>query len=111
MDRSGNVWGVGLDSRSIKSQFRMGGSNFMVNFLAIQDVLEVFSLEAVTTAIQTGWELAGLEDESTLKFHPDTKLLVFKGNSEAFNIVMSVLGQLRVQIPKKTSNSGESDAK
>ena len=101
--RSGNIWSVGSDALQMIARQAPEEPKPMVNFLAIQDVLDTFPLEAITTAIQTGWELAGVANDATLKFHPDTKLLIFKGNSEAYTIVLSVIGQLRVQIPRKES--------
>lgn len=105
--RSGNIWSFGLNAHHAPSKKDSEEPKPIVRFLAIQDVLDTFPLEAITTAIQTGWELAGVDNDSTLKFHPDTKLLIFKGNSEAYDIVLSVIGQLREQITKeKSENTG-----
>ena len=68
-------------------------------------------LEAITTAIETGWEMAGVYEEAIMKFHPDTNLLVFRGGREAVDVVYSVFGQLETPTSDSEKGSESEDDK
>ncbi len=53
-------------------------------------------IEAITTAIETGWKMLGEDSIPAMKFHPDTKLLIAVGESfrlEMIDMVLKELGQ------------------
>jgi hypothetical protein len=64
-------------------------------FFQLAPYLENFTIEDITTAVQTGWELLGIKPTPRLKFHPETKLLIAVGQPEQIGTIEAVLAQLR----------------
>jgi len=64
-------------------------------FFQLAPYLEDFTIEDITTAIQTGWDLLGAKPTPRLKFHPETKLLIAVGQSQQIATIDDVLVQLR----------------
>ncbi len=71
----------------------------LVQFYSLESVLDRYSVEDVTTAIKTGWELSGAKTQPTMKFHEETKLLVVAGDQYQHQMVSQVLGSLRESKP------------
>ena len=65
-------------------------------FYQLADALENYSIEDITTAIQTGWKMLGVKSPPDLKFHPETKLLIAVGPPEQLAIIDDVLHGLPV---------------
>lgn len=63
-------------------------------FYQLDVYLEKYKIEDITTAIKTGWQLLGIKSPPTLKFHPETKLLIAVGHADDLTTVDSVLSQL-----------------
>lgn len=75
-------------------------------FYQLEDFLkDKYKVEDITTAIQTGWKLAGVKDTPTLKFHPETGLLIAVGRLSHLKTIDSVLEQLRLTLPKPSSKT------
>jgi hypothetical protein len=53
-----------------------------------------FTVDDVTTAIQTGWKMSGINPPPDLNYHKDTKLLIVFGEPGELNTVDSVLQTL-----------------
>lgn len=66
-----------------------------VRFFQLAPYLDTLDVEDITTAIRTGWELLGVEDLPTLKFHQETKLLIAVGDPGLLATIDEVLRQLR----------------
>lgn len=65
----------------------------------IAPFLTDFNLEDLTTAIQTAWEMAGLEEEEgRLRFHKETGLLFARGTAEQIELIEQVLEQMRTRL-------------
>jgi hypothetical protein len=64
-------------------------------FYQLDDYLQNYAIEDITTAIQTGWKMLDVKSPPQLKFHPETKLLIAVGPSENLGIIDSVLNGLR----------------
>jgi hypothetical protein len=72
-------------------------------FYQLAQDLENYSIQDITTAIQTGWKLLGVETPPQLKFHSETKLLIAVGQMEQLAMIDSVLQELRkapIKIPE-----------
>lgn len=67
----------------------------VLRFYHLENELEKYKIEDITTSIQTGWKLLGLEKAPTLKFHPETKLLIAVGKEIDLQVINSVLSELR----------------
>ena len=64
-------------------------------FYQVAPDLENYTIQDITTAIQTGWKLLGIKSPPQLKFHPETKLLIGVGEMEQLAMIDSVLQELR----------------
>jgi hypothetical protein len=53
-----------------------------------------FTVDDITTAIQTGWKMAGINPPPELNYHKETKLLIAYGTPDDLNIIQSVLQSL-----------------
>lgn len=53
-----------------------------------------FTVDDITTAIQTGWKLAGIIAPPKLEYHKETKLLIAFGEPDRLGIIQQVLGSL-----------------
>ena len=69
-------------------------------FYQLAENLQSYSIEDITTAIQTGWKMLGVKSPPQLKFHPETKLLIAVGPREQLVIIDNVLNGLR-SAPRK----------
>lgn len=73
----------------------------LVQFYSLEPVLDRYSVEDVTTAIKTGWELSGAKTQPTMKFHEETKLLVVAGDQYQHQMVNQVLSSLKAPSPPR----------
>jgi len=64
-------------------------------FYQLGEDLQNYSIEDITTAIQTGWKMLGVKSTPQLKFHPETKLLIAVGPMEQLSTIDDVLKELR----------------
>lgn len=56
-----------------------------------------FTVDDITTAIQTGWKLAGVSPVPDLNYHKETKLLIAYGEPDKLNTINQVLSVLPTQ--------------
>jgi hypothetical protein len=68
-------------------------------FYQLSEDLERYSIQDITTAIQTGWKMLGVKNTPTLKFHPETKLLIAVGPLEQLKTIEDALRALRTAPP------------
>lgn len=64
-------------------------------FWQLEPYLETYKVEDITTAIETGWQMAKVMPGPQMKFHKETKLLVVVGGTDGLSIVDDVLRELR----------------
>jgi len=74
---------------------------FFVGFL-----LAKFSIEDLTTAIRTAWNMESNQPDGELKFHKDTQLLFARATSAQLEMVHAVLGELAKSASMPTPNPG-----
>lgn len=53
-----------------------------------------FTVDDITTAIQTGWKMSGIASPPELNYHKETKLLIAFGEPNQLSIISSVLQSL-----------------
>jgi hypothetical protein len=63
-------------------------------FYQLGPYLDTLKIEDITTAIQTGFKMLGAGVGPTLKFHPETKLLIAVGQERDFQLIDDVLKEL-----------------
>ncbi len=69
-------------------------------FFQTAGLLDNFTIDDITTAIQTGWDLLGINPKPRLKFHAETKLLIAVGPFDQLKLIDNVLEQLSMAPPK-----------
>jgi len=58
-----------------------------------------YTVEDITTAIETGWKMLNETNAPNISYHKDTKLLIAVGESEQLSLIQDVLSQLA--LPKE----------
>ena len=71
--------------------------------------LDMFTVEDITTAVQGAWDLMKTENDPSIKYHKDTKLLIVVGAITEINVVADVLQRLMESIEFK-QNGGVTPA-
>jgi hypothetical protein len=70
----------------------------LVQFYPVAEYLTHFTVEDITTAIESGWQLQGDESAKAsppiLRFHEETKLLICAGSNSQLGIIPQVLAGL-----------------
>jgi hypothetical protein len=64
-----------------------------------------FTVDDITTAIQTGWKMAGVTPTPDLNYHKETKMLIAYGEPQPLDTIRQVL----VTLPATTTTRGEID--
>jgi hypothetical protein len=67
--------------------------------------LEAFTVEDITTAVQGAWDLMKTENNPSIKYHKDTKLLIVVGATTELNVVADVLQQLAPSVNLQRATS------
>jgi len=80
----------------------------LCRFYQLSEDLKNYSIEDITTAIQTGWKMLAVKSPPQLKFHPETKLLIAVGPPEELGMIDSVLKELRTA-PQAPGSSRKKD--
>ena len=80
-----------------------------VRFWNLESYLDKLKVEDITTAIETGWKMGGVNPLPKLTFHKDTKLLVVLGQDDQLRLVDDVLRELRPKVdpPKSGKESAQ----
>jgi len=65
-----------------------------VRVYQLSNLLSAYSIEDITTAIKTTWEMLDSKTKPEMKFHAETKLLVAKGTEEQLAMIEMVTKQL-----------------
>lgn len=76
-------------------------------FWQLEPYLEKLKVEDVTTAIETGWKMLGVNPLPKLSFHKDTKLLIVVGQRSHLTIVDEVLRELTSARKSPKDSSGQ----
>ncbi|HAB17391.1 MAG TPA: hypothetical protein PLX89_14475 [Verrucomicrobiota bacterium] len=62
-----------------------------VQFYQLDPYLDRFTVDDITTAVKTGWDLAGYRDLPVMKYHNETKLLIVSGQPDQVAVLEQVL--------------------
>jgi hypothetical protein len=77
-------------------------------FFSLADYLNRgFTVDDITTAIQTGWKMAGESSPPELSYHKETKLLIACGEPRTLQTIEQMLGTLPAQKATQTRNELE----
>lgn len=72
----------------------------------VSSVLTEFTIEDITTAVQTAWTMMGNEAGAEIKFHKDTELLIAVGNHRQLEVIQQVLKSLGQRITQGKEAAG-----
>lgn len=65
-----------------------------IRFYQLNPYLEAYSVESITTAIETGWKMLGIATPPKLSFHKDTGLLIAVGEPDGLRVIDDMLQNL-----------------
>lgn len=68
-------------------------------YYQLESYLGDHSIDDITTAIQTGWEMLGKKEVPELSFHKETQLLIAVGDIADLKLIDDVLEQLAQALP------------
>lgn len=66
-----------------------------VQVFQLNDLLKDYTIDDITTAVKTTWQMLDSEFKPEMKFHSETGLLVTKGTNQQLSMISQVLQQLR----------------
>jgi hypothetical protein len=79
-------------------------SSTVCKFYQLEPYLEAgYTVEDITTAVQTGWKMLGVTKPPEISYHKDTKVLIAVGEEDKVNLIGDVLKQLSTT-PKEKAN-------
>ena len=81
-------------------------SSKTILYYPLEQHLALFTVEDITTAIKIGWELAGVKNPPTMRFHEETKLLIVVGDQRQTQCVDQVLQRLSSNGPRQPGQPG-----
>ena len=85
-------------------------SSTVCKFYQLQPYLEAgYTVEDITTAVQTGWKMLGVTKPPEITYHKDTKVLIAVGEEDKVKLIGDVLKQLSQGKPKEKSATGQTE--
>lgn len=105
-----SVWFFFQDAPPVRPEGK-SEAHRVCRFFQMAPYLETYTIDDITTAIQTGWKLLAGEKAPNsdnipeLTFHKDTKLLIAVGEPEKLKLIDSVLEQLNLGLRKKPAEA------
>jgi hypothetical protein len=74
-------------------------------FYQLSPYLEAgYTVEDITTAVETAWKMLGVTKLPEISYHKDTKVLIAVGDADKVHLISDVLDQLSKGKPKDKSN-------
>jgi hypothetical protein len=80
-----------------------------VRVVPIGNFLSEYTVDDITTSIQTAWAMMPEESKAQLKFHKDTNLLIAVGTRTQLDLLNQVLGALSTELETKRSAQARSE--
>jgi hypothetical protein len=85
-------------------------SSTVCKFYQLEPYLEAgYTVDDITTAVQTGWKMLGVTKPPEITYHKDTKVLIAVGEEDKVNLIGDVLKQLSQGKPKEKSANGQTE--
>ncbi len=66
-----------------------------------------YKVEDITTAIETGWKMLGVNPQPDIKYHNDTRMLIAVGDEWKLRAIDDALRQLAMASPKQKPSSSQ----
>jgi hypothetical protein len=77
-------------------------------YFQLESYLTKYTIDDITTAVETGWKMLGIKNAAQLNFHKETKLLIAVGEAQSMNMIEEVLAQLDKGLVQAHSFDGTS---
>jgi hypothetical protein len=104
-----SVWYFYVEKPSLP---RVISTDKLCQFYSLSDYLNRgFTVDDITTAIQTGWKLAGENSPPELNYHKETKLLIAYGEPSELRTIQQVLDTLPSEKAIRTRADADTMAK
>jgi hypothetical protein len=85
-------------------------SSKVCKFFQLEPYLDAgYTVEDITTDVETGWKMLEVTNPPQISYHKDTKLLIAVGEEEIVNLIGDVLKQLSAGKPKEKLNDKKSN--
>ncbi|MEM7791329.1 MAG: SLBB domain-containing protein [Verrucomicrobiota bacterium] len=68
--------------------------SYKVKPFSVASLMEVYTIDAITTTIDSAWKLNGASEQNEIMFHPETKILLVKCSHEDMTVMEEVLKTL-----------------
>jgi hypothetical protein len=85
-------------------------SSTVCKFYQLEPYLEAgYTVEDITTAVETSWKMLGVTKPPQITYHKDTKVLIAVGEEDKVKLIGDVLKQLSQGKPKEKSANGQAE--
>lgn len=104
-----SIWYFYWDRGSERAPWQVLSST-VCKFYQLEPYLEAgYTVEDITTAVETGWKMLGVTKPPEISYHKDTKVLIAVGEEDKVNLIGDVLKQLSKGTPKEKSANGQTE--
>lgn len=91
---------------------RVFGTEPITRFYSLAYYLQQgLTVDDITTAVRTGWEMRGDKETPALKFHPETQILIAFGQPEQLAVIADVLKVLEPTVAIRAQSTVEAAPK
>jgi hypothetical protein len=90
---SDNIWRM-----EVQDIYPSPPTQFIVAPFNVSHLLEAYTIDDITTTIDSAWKLNRAPKENEIMFHPETKIILVKCPAEDMQVLSSVLDTLRVAL-------------
>jgi hypothetical protein len=85
-------------------------SSTVCKFYQLGPYLEAgYTVDDITTAVETGWKMLGVTKPPEITYHKDTKVLIAVGEEDKVNLIGDVLKQLSQGKPREKSANKQTE--
>jgi len=82
-------------------------SSTVCKFYQLEPYLNAgYTVEDITTAVETGWKMLGVTKQPEITYHKDTKVLIAVGDEDKVVLIGDVLKQLSITPKEKSNDKG-----
>ena len=87
--QSDSVWAFSANEPNLRKMNKC-------EFLSVSPYLDAYPIENITTVIETGWEMLGVDPVPDMRYHPETQLLIVVGSEQGLSVAYDALDSLNL---------------
>ncbi|MGA9779725.1 MAG: hypothetical protein ACLPRE_05830 [Limisphaerales bacterium] len=85
-------------------------SSTVCKFYQLEPYLDAgYTVDDVTSAVETGWKMLGVTNPPAISYHKETKMLIAVGEEDKVNLIGDVLKQLSTEKPNDKPANGQTE--